>query len=318
LSWVAIDRAGNQSEPLTQSVVIYPTLGFAQEEVVTGEGSVVRIPLVFSGPSPVYPVVIRFQWEEALGDVSREDFDESVDLDDLQLTIADEDALAEAALLITLLEDNQDEVNENLVLSIASVIAGDDSVALNIDENGANKTVVVTDENLAPTVSLIFEHQGVVQTFTSATMNEVEIDLYSGEFQLDAVVEDPNGRDTHRYTWNLGQLPHQLGEADTQLRLDPINLVEGDYELALQVTDSGVPNLTSNIVSVRLRIFDATRSSSTSSNSSASSDVSSASSSSSSKPVTKKKKSGGSSNGGLLLLLVLLGLPVALSKRRTA
>src|SRR5690606_37120104 len=39
LSWVAIDRAGNQSEPLTQSVVIYPTLGFAQEEVVTGEGS---------------------------------------------------------------------------------------------------------------------------------------------------------------------------------------------------------------------------------------------------------------------------------------
>src|SRR5690606_5840967 len=98
---------------------------------------------------------------------------------------------------------------------------------------------------------------------------------------------------------------------DTQLRLDPINLVEGDYELALQVTDSGVPNLTSNIVSVRLRIFDATRSSSTSSNSSASSDVSSASSSSSSKPVTKKKKSGGSSNGGLLLLLVLLGLPVA-------
>lgn len=124
LSWVAIDDAGQRSEPAMQRINIYPRLEFVTNTSSINEGENALIRVKFSGPSPVYPITVFF----GLSDGSSADSSDigSIDLNSLSLTLTNEAEIETKALEIPLLNDQTAEGDETLSLTISSALAGDE------------------------------------------------------------------------------------------------------------------------------------------------------------------------------------------------
>jgi hypothetical protein len=331
LQWVAIDKAGNRSAPMAQLVNIYPQAQFTLQENTVGEKATAKLGVNFSGPVPVYPISLSFNWVSGDSTAVAADMNISaetgVDLSKLSVQINNAEELASAALAIPVVSDLISENNETLVFEVASATAGSDKpFVMPINTDKKRTTLTITEANLAPTVSL---------SMTQAGKATAAIDPKAGVVTVRATVTDLNGKDLHSYIWDTPDLP-VVGTNQKTYSFDPLNLSPKSYSISVVATDDGVPPLSSEKVKLGFTVAAEASSSSSSSSSSKSSssaqkssssapNTSSSSSSSSSAPSTGETpaQSGGGGGGGsldlwMLLLLSGLGLGTFGSRKKIA
>jgi hypothetical protein len=250
IQWVAVDDAGNESEVVEQVINVYPRVGFDTATSITGEGSEAKITVKLTGDAPAYPVVVNLLVSE-LSDITQDDVSDEFVIDQIQqLTIeAGENAEEPNREVVLSIPVNQDNVAENDELLIVDVLGihvpeGEQTfIAVNEDAN--QHAVTVTQENIAPEVTLLLKQNDV------EVANVVQD---AGAVSITAQVTDTNGDDTHVLEWNLGDLPLNAPSGNV-LNFDPINLDAGSYPISLTATDdglnplSGVGNLNLVVVS---------------------------------------------------------------------
>ncbi|WP_406828590.1 GLUG motif-containing protein [Microbulbifer sp. ARAS458-1] len=240
LDWFAVDDAGNRSEPLSQTVNVYPQVRFTLDESTTGEDREASVAVELSGPSPAYPVSILVHWVEADSTATAADVvtegENGVNLSELLVTIDSADALENAAVRIPVVGDGLQEADEVLSIALVSAIAGSaDAFAMPIDDSRSNHRMTVTDNNVAPTVQV---------TGSQAGENGTVFINDAGEITLTAVVEDVNGGDSHSYQWYTEELPVTPGD-QASFSFDPVSMALGEYSARVVVTDDGNPMLSS-------------------------------------------------------------------------
>ncbi|QIZ82827.1 hypothetical protein HF888_00610 [Bermanella marisrubri] len=239
---VAIDTSGNRSEPYELVVNVYPRIRFEQSTSITGEHSTTNIKVQLTGDSPEYPVVVNFNVSQ-LSDVDQNDLDDSFDIE-AQHQVIIEAGEAEALnrdgfIEILIIEDNESENDELLVVDLlsaqlASESEGEIESLFAIDETNQQHELTVTYQNLAPTVQLKLEQDGV---------EVANVTQGGGQVSITALIQDGNGMDTHTITWDLNDigLNAPLGE---MLSFNPDNIPAGSYSISVEVVDSGIGNLT--------------------------------------------------------------------------
>ena len=236
IRWVAVDTSGNESEPLEQSVYVYPQVRFVTSEAIIGEASTAEIMVELSGDSPEYPVMVDVLINAEASSVDQADVGAEFDISSVHtLTIeaGDDEQLLnrQVSLFIPIIEDDLSEDDELLVIdlvSVTEVFEGFDVFI--IDEAQQTHTLTVTYQNLAPTVQLLIQQGGV-------EVGNVKQD--GGDVTITALITDGNGTDTHTLAWDLNalNLNAPLGQ---ELQFSPTGLSAGDYALSLIVTDSGI------------------------------------------------------------------------------
>ncbi|WP_156035324.1 hypothetical protein [Microbulbifer sp. HZ11] len=240
LDWFAVDDAGNRSEPLSQAVNVYPQVRFTQDESITGEDRDALLAVELSGPSPVYPISILATWVESESTATTDDMvtegESGVDPSELLVTIDSVEALENAAVRIPVVGDGLQETDEVLSIALVSAIAGSaDGFVMPIDDSRSNHRMTITDNNVAPTVTVTGSQAGEDGT---VFIND------AGEITLTAVVEDVNGGDSHSYQWYTEELPVTPGD-QASFSFDPLSMALGEYSARVVVTDDGNPMLSS-------------------------------------------------------------------------
>ncbi|QIL90744.1 autotransporter subunit C [Microbulbifer sp. SH-1] len=243
LQWVAVDDEGNRSEPMAQTVKIYPMVRFSLSESITGEQNLALVAISLSGPSPEYPVAVLVNWLESDSDVTAADLvtegDEGVDLANLGVIIESAESLANAALQIPVAGDDLVEPDERFTLELASAWAGsDEPFEMPIDSEHQQHRMTFTDSNIAPTASI-----SATQNGESGTVFTTD----AGEVTLAAEVTDVNGGDSHSYQWYTDELPVTPGD-QASFTFDPQAMSPGSYRVSIVVTDDGNPMLSSDEV----------------------------------------------------------------------
>jgi len=245
LEWVAIDDAGNRSEPAIQLVNIYPLISFELSESATGEASEALLGIQLSGPSPVYPVNISVDWFDFastadVGDVLASN-EGGVDLTSLTISIDSAGELETAALMIPIIDDGVNELDETLEFEISSSSAGlNTPFTMPIDTANATHVLTITDTNLAPQVTLSVIQNG---------METTTIDPGAGEVSVTANVMDANGSDVHNFVWFVTDLAVVVDDV-ASFNFDPLELADGTYGVSVNVSDDGYPILSSGEVSL--------------------------------------------------------------------
>lgn len=257
LNWVAVDRAGNESEPMSQTVNVYPQVRFTESESATGEGDSARVQVHLSGPSPVYPVELRARWVEADSTASVEDIQtegaNAVNLESISEVIESEDARSSAAFRLPVIQDNEPEVNEQLILALDAAYAGEDEsengegtrYSMPLDEAGIQHILTITEDNLPPSLSLQVEQAGEVV--------EV-IRPENGEVTVQAMITDANTDDEHQLEWYTDSLPFVVNNADQHFTFDPMDLDAGSYSISAIAMDNGDPPLYSEEATLTLEL----------------------------------------------------------------
>lgn len=155
ITWVAIDDAGQRSEPAIQHVNIYPRIEFITNTSSINEGDSALVSVQLSGPSPAYPITVFFSRDNG-SSADSSDID-SIDLNSLSLTFANEAEVATNTLEIPLLNDETTEGDETLSLTISSAFAGDEIYEMALGDevlhliNIVDTSVPSTPEPEAPT-----------------------------------------------------------------------------------------------------------------------------------------------------------------------
>ncbi|MFD1216796.1 GlyGly-CTERM sorting domain-containing protein [Microbulbifer celer] len=252
LDWVAVDDAGNRSEPMAQTVKVYPLVRFSLSESVTGEQNLAEVAVSLSGPSPEYPVAVLVDWIEADSDANAADLvtegQNGVDLANLGLIIESADALENAVLEIPVAADDEVEPDEYFTLELNSAWAGEDEpFAMPIDEDHQRHRMTFTDTNIAPTAEV-----SAVQAGEPGSVFITD----AGEVTVTAEVTDVNGGDSHSYQWYTDELPVTPGD-QASFTFDPQVMSQGDYSIRVVVTDDGNPMLSSDEVTFEFTLEEA-------------------------------------------------------------
>uniref|UniRef100_UPI0025861816 hypothetical protein n=1 Tax=Microbulbifer sp. TaxID=1908541 RepID=UPI0025861816 len=252
LDWVAVDDAGNRSEPMAQTVKVYPLVRFSLSESVTGEQNLAEVAVSLSGPSPEYPVAVLVDWIEADSDATAADVvtegENGVDLANLGLIIESADALENAVLEIPVAADDEVEPDEYFTLELNSAWAGEDEpFAMPIDEDHQRHRMTFTDTNIAPTAEV-----SAVQAGEPGSVFITD----AGEVTVTAEVTDVNGGDSHSYQWYTDELPVTPGD-QASFTFDPQVMSQGDYSIRVVVTDDGNPMLSSDEVTFEFTLEEA-------------------------------------------------------------
>ena len=252
LDWFAVDDAGNRSEPLPQSVKVYPQVRFTQGESITGEDREAEVAVSLSGPSPEYPITIMASWVESESDATAADVvtdgDSAVNLNELILTIESADDLENAAVVAPIVGDDHVEADEYLTLELVAALAGSDTTfEMPIDAEQQRHRLTITDTNIAPTVTVAAAQNGEPGTVFITD---------AGDVTLSAEVTDVNGGDSHSYQWYTSELPVTPGDEES-FTFDPQAMAVGQYSVSIVVTDDGNPMLSSEEVTFAFTLEEA-------------------------------------------------------------
>jgi hypothetical protein len=251
IDWVAVDQAGNESEPLTQQLFIYPQVRFNSASSITGEASNAEIIIELSGDSPEYPVIIEVSIDAEASSIDQADLAAEFDISSVHTVSIEQGNDAEllnkqVSLLVPVKEDNESENDELLVIELNSVMAASEGDATFLmDENKKVHELTVTYQNLAPTVQLLIQQAGVEVS---------DIKQEGGDVTITAIIKDGNGHDEHSLIWDLNALGLNapLGH---ELTFNPAGLSEGVYELSVSVTDNNPVNPLSASIEVSIQLL---------------------------------------------------------------
>jgi len=247
IQWVAIDDAGNRSDPMEQIINVYPEVKFTNLTSVSGEGTAAQVEFKLTGPSPVYPVKVglKLSFEDA-----------SANGQDIQPPANDNNFISrvhyfeietgqgntpniEGVFELPIASDGIDEDDETVLINILTI---ENANVVNnyfgIVENNRQHTLTITDENLAPAITLEMLQRGIFVD---------EVDTTMGEVIIRVLVNDPNGDNSHIYEWDLAQFGLNM-EITSTLRLDPSDWIVGDHEISVLVSDNGNPVMTTELI----------------------------------------------------------------------
>ena len=145
------------------------------------------------------------------------------------------DIFSKLLIKLPISSDGIDEDDEHLLINIVS-IAGLELPTnfFGIVENQYQHVLTITDENLAPSVTVEVQQGGIFVN---------EIDVTKGEVMIRAVVNDPNGEDNHTQEWTLADFGMNMEILDTFV-INPENLKLRNYEIVVRVSDTGNPVMT--------------------------------------------------------------------------
>ncbi len=241
IEWVAIDAAGNYSNPLIQVIKIYPQIRFEFASSVIGDNSIANIIVELSGESPEYPVVIDLQVNLGLSseELNQYDFDSAFDIYATHQIVIERGEGPDVAntytrLVVPVSVNNANEYDEALVIDLLGVVVDEDKENLYvIGEQNTRYILTLAYLNIAPQVQLLIEQAG--QEITHARQD-------GGPVTITVLVVDGNDIDEHVLEWDL----NELGIASPTgrvLTFDPALLSEGSYKINVKATDTGVDNL---------------------------------------------------------------------------
>jgi len=236
LDWVAIDSSGNVSEALTQIVKVYPRLQFETPESITGDGGQVSVKVILSGDSPIYPVNLKWFVDSALSDTVATDFDAAFDpSSDNQSSIVEpaDGALPFVNILIPLANNDVIENDEMVILKLIKDELFERLIIIDADKS--QHSVLITHDNLAPTVKLELMQNGV---------EVANVSQLGGDISIKAIINDPNIDDAHSLEWDLEEL-NLMSPVGNVLRFNPVDLDAGEYSIKVTVTDDGLEPMSS-------------------------------------------------------------------------
>lgn len=214
--WQATDSAGNTGYAV-QTVNVVPLVEFSLEQVVA-EGTEVSVTAQLNGSAVEYPVVVEF---ELSGDA---EFGTDHDLEVTEIIIEEGDLSGVARFNIV--KDELGEFDETLVLTMFSAenaVMGDQQT----------HTVSIIEQNLAPIVDIQLYQNGEPITV---------IVVDAGLVTVTGAVNDPNPQDEHGFDWSASDNALSLVNATVkETSFDPVSLVAGVYQLALEVDELNRP-----------------------------------------------------------------------------
>lgn len=110
-------------------------------------------------------------------------------------------------------------------------------------------TIIIAQTNVQPRVSLSAQQGGRPTRIVTTG---------GGEVTVTATASDPNGGDTHSYSWSGSSdtLRPTAGDTGTSFLFDPTGLTPGYYKASVTVTDSGSPPLSTS-VDLELQVISA-------------------------------------------------------------
>ena len=243
IEWVAVDSSGNQSLSVSQIIKIYPQVKFLELESLTAEGGISKVAIELTGASPEYPVNILWSVEWLLSDTDELDFSESFDMylnHDVQI-LEPAVGLPTAEIQVPIKLDEVIENDELIKLKLLDVIS--DNQLIEISEEYAQHSMVVTHDNLAPLVELKIYQEGV----------EVKvINPSAGPVSIKTFVEDANVEDQHSYEWDLTALDLTT-QNEKDITFSPYGFGDGEFSISVSVADDGLPPKTS-VKEIRLQV----------------------------------------------------------------
>ncbi|ABL99309.1 AAA ATPase containing von Willebrand factor type A (vWA) domain [Shewanella amazonensis SB2B] len=218
----ATDSSGNTATT-TLTVHILPQLKLAQRMTVEAGGDYL-LPLQLTGEAPVYPVTVAYSL-----------------LVNGQIASSQNANIAsgtEGELAISIPADLS--VNTALQVQVNSV-----SHAFVADDKSA--TLVLTEQNLAPTFSADIQQQGVATRL---------LDPLSGEAQIELVINDVNVNDTHQISWQVVEqaFAGNIAEDGLSMTFDPSELSSGRYAVDITVTETNTAELFSTKRRIRFKV----------------------------------------------------------------
>ncbi|WP_348730791.1 Ig-like domain-containing protein [Rheinheimera texasensis] len=206
--WQATDADGNTATK-KQEVRVNPLVSLSKNQVVS-EGSTVRVEVLLNGPAVRYPVQVPYTVSGSAGSNDHTLSSGTVEISSGLSTSVEFDVLDDAV------SDN----GETVVITLGSVNAG----------SQRSTTVQITENNVAPVLSLNSSQQGE---------NRLTVSRNGGPVTLDATATDANAADVLTLTW---QSLVSLSGSDANRRiLDPSSLTPGVYPISVTATDNGSP-----------------------------------------------------------------------------
>nr|WP_237440418.1 hypothetical protein [Alcanivorax sp. DP30] len=284
VTWTATDGNGNVGSA-EQVVEITPLARFDLSSQIVGEGSVVTVTVSLNGDAVAYPVTLPVIIS---GGTATED-DHTAQAQSLVIE-SDAEPANRASFAFLAVDDGltgeaDDTLSFDLVEDSGEAVLSHAAV----DAARSRHTVTLTELNVAPVISGVRIQEGeLTEENEGIVIGEEEIDGHTiirrdQTVTLTALLEDANPLDTHNYQWQInGEI--QLSDGP-QLVLEMSEYAVGEYIVAVQALDSGVPMEYSNALSTTVTLRNP--------------------------PAPSTTGGGGSSGGGSLhwglLLLAMLG-----------
>ncbi|MCH4293505.1 Ig-like domain-containing protein [Shewanella sp. 3B26] len=222
LELVATDSSGNSATAML-AVHILPQLKLTKRMTVEAGGSY-AMPLQLTGDAPVYPVTVAYS-----------------------LLV---DGQAQANQSANIVSGTEGE----LAISIPAGLAVTTSLQVQIDSvshafvaDDKSATLVLTEQNLAPTFSADVQQQGVATRL---------LDPLSGEAQIVLAISDVNINDTHQVSWQVvGQaFTGSVATDGLSMSFNPGELSSGRYAVDITVTESNTAELLSTKRRIRFKV----------------------------------------------------------------
>ncbi len=214
ITWRATDSDNNTAED-TQAVNVHPLISFAKDQVGV-EGGQVDLRIILNGLSPVYPLDVPYEVDIAGGSVDGSDHD-LVD-GQVQFTAGQ----TERSVTVNLAGGDGAEGDETLVVRLGS--------GINAGATDSHR-ITITEGNVAPTVSLLLEQNGVDTALVTPT---------GGAVTVMTIFDDQNADLPTAYDWSLSDT--ELADTDGNVtdgvfEFDPSMLNEGALRLHVAVGD---------------------------------------------------------------------------------
>lgn len=218
----ATDSSGNTATT-TLSVHILPQLKLAKRMTVESGGSY-AVPLQLTGEAPVYPVIVSYS------------------------------LLADGQLVASQSADIAAGTTGELAVSIPAGLAVTTALQVQVDSvshafvaDANAATLVLTEQNLAPTFSAQVQQQGMATRV---------LDPLAGEAQIVLSISDVNMNDTHQVSWQVvGQAFSGDVSADgLSMGFSPAELSAGRYAVEVTVTESNTAEQLSTKQRIRFKV----------------------------------------------------------------
>ena len=211
--WSATDSSGNTATAI-QIVDVKPLVEFGPDNLAV-PGAMVKIRVLLNGDAPAYPVNVDYEIHEVGANV----------------IIGNIEILSGIEGVIDYL------VPGNILPGDITFKLGSVTNAVQGPQNSHALTIV--SDNVAPVATLEVTQNGVLT-------RAVTVD--GGPVNVSVTVNDANTTDTHSYYWSMtDNVLLAPNPGLSSFIIDPSGLTPDVYRVVVTVTDSGLPNLDSQI-----------------------------------------------------------------------
>lgn len=224
--WQAEDSFGNTStEP--QQVNVIPVISLAASEFAA-EGSNTVIRVILNGDAPAYPFEVSY---ELSGTAQANGVDYSDMTGSGVVTFTEG---REQTITLAVLTDGEIETDETIIVSLAA--------SQNVSANGS-VTVTISENNIAPEVALEVSQNGAQRSSVAQDQGMVSVT---------AMITELNLQDTVTIDWTSSSLVN-VSAQDGVFEFDPTAVQPGTYTVSVYVYDDGNPIL-DNTASIDIEI----------------------------------------------------------------